>query len=274
MTAILEARNLSVGHHAPVLSGIDLLIQPREFVGLLGANGAGKSTLLKTLSGHLKPLAGEALLDGRDVSRRPPRDVARLLAYLPQQAAMDGDFLAQEVVELGRHPYQLGWGLRRNPEDAAAVSYAMRVTGTEHLARTRMARLSGGQQQRVRLAQAIAQMPRVLLLDEPTSWLDLRYQLELMTLLRRLALEEGVAIVAVLHDLNQAAQFCTRVVLLADGQVFGDGAPRDVLTPAALERAYGVRAVVQGHPTLDVPVVMPLASLLTGETMKREGRNP
>lgn len=261
MSALLQARALAVGHQQPVLRGIDLELRPREFVGLLGANGAGKSTLLMTLAGHLKPLEGDALLDGSPLARRRARDIARLLAYMPQQPSSDGDFGVRELVEMGRHPYQRGWGWQRNSEDQAAVSHAMKVTAVEHLASQRMGRLSGGQQQRVRLAQAIAQQPRVLLLDEPTSWLDLRYQLELMGLLRRLALEEGVAIVAVLHDLNQAAQFCTRVVLLAEGGVLGDGDPREVLTEDALERAYGVQALVQPHPRLGVPVVMPLGSM-------------
>lgn len=259
--SLLHARGLSVGHQQSVLRGIDLAVGPREFVGLLGANGAGKSTLLMTLSGHLKPLGGEAMLDGQEVSRLPARKVARKLAYLPQHPPNDGDFAVRDLVEMGRHPYQRGLGLQRNPEDVAAVSHAMEVTSIAHLAGHRMDRLSGGQRQRVRLAQAIAQQPKVLLLDEPTSWLDLRYQLELMSLLRRLALSEDVAVVAVLHDLNQAAQFCTRVVLLAEGGVLGDGTPREVLTPEALEKAYGVRALVQEHPHLGVPVVMPLDSL-------------
>lgn len=258
---LLQARGLTVGHQLPALKDIDLAVGPREFVGLLGANGAGKSTLLMTLSGHLKPLGGEALLEGQAVSKLPVRKVATRLAYLPQHPGADGEFTVQEVVEMGRHPYQRGWGLQRNPEDVEAVSYAMRVTATEAFAGHRMDRLSGGQRQRVRLAQAIAQQPKVLLLDEPTSWLDLRYQLELMALLRRLALDEGVAVVAVLHDLNQASQFCTRVVLLADGGVLGDGDPRDVLTSEALSTAYGVRALVQPHPQLGVPVVIPLDSM-------------
>jgi iron complex transport system ATP-binding protein len=266
MSALIQAVGLTVGHQQPALRGIDLSVGPREFVGLLGANGAGKSTLLMTLAGHLNPLEGDARLEGQAVAKLPPRKVARLLAYLPQHPAADGDFAVRDVVELGRHPYQRGFGFHRNPEDREAVSYAMRVTATEHLAGHRMDRLSGGQRQRVRLAQAIAQRPRVLLLDEPTSWLDLRYQLELMSLLRRLALDEGVAVVAVLHDLNQAAQFCTRVVLLAEGGVLGDGDPRDVLTAEALEKAYGVRALVQPHPRLGVPVVMPLDSLGKDET--------
>jgi iron complex transport system ATP-binding protein len=258
---ILEARSLTVGHRHPTLSGIDLAVRTGEFVGLLGANGAGKSTLLMTLAGHLKPLAGEALLQGQAVSRLPARKVARLLAYLPQHPAADGDFTVREVVDMGRHPYQRGLGLHRNPEDVSAVQHAMRVTSVAHLAEERMGRLSGGQRQRVRLAQAIAQEPSVLLLDEPTSWLDLRYQLELMGLLQQLALSEGVAVVAVLHDLNQAAQFCSRLVLLADEGVLSDGLPREVLTAGALEKAYGVKALIESHPRLDVPVVLPLDSM-------------
>ena len=261
MSVLLQARGLTVGHQQPVLKGIELTVGPREFVALLGANGAGKSTLLMTLAGHLKPLGGAALLEGREVSKLPVRKVATRLAYLPQHPGSDGEFTVREVIAMGRHPYQRGWGLHRNFEDVEAVSYAMRVTATEALADHRMERLSGGQRQRVRLAQAIAQRPKILLLDEPTSWLDLRYQLELMALLRRLALEEGVAIVAVLHDLNQAAQFCTRLVILADGEVLRDGDPRDVLTSQALSTAYGVRALVQSHPQLGVPVVIPLDSM-------------
>lgn len=261
MSALLQARGLTVGHREPSLRGIDLAFGPGEFVGLLGANGAGKSTLLMTLAGHLKPLEGEALLEGEPVTRLSPRKVARTLAYLPQHPSRDEDFTVQELVEMGRHPYQRGLGLTRNPEDVRAVTHAMEVTATASLAAQRMGHLSGGQRQRARLAQAIAQEPRVLLLDEPTSWLDLKYQLELMGLLRRLALSEGVAVVAVLHDLNQAAQFCTRLVLLAEGGLQADGEPGEVLTAEALSKAYGVQALVQAHPRLGFPVVMPLSSL-------------
>lgn len=265
MRPLLQARGLSAGHQNATLHGVDLAVAPGEFVALLGSNGAGKSTLLMTLSGHLKPLGGESLLDGNPVSGLTPRDIARMLAYLPQHPAPDGDFTVQEVVAMGRHPYQRGMGFFRSPSDGAAVAYAMRVTGTEALASQRMGRLSGGQQQRVRLAQAIAQEPRILLLDEPTSWLDLRYQLELMALLRRLALEERVAIVAVLHDLNQAAQFCTRLVLLSEGRVLADGQPDGVLTPGALRQAYGIEALVQPHPVTGGPVVIPIEGPRSGE---------
>jgi len=259
--SVLEARGLSVGYLQPVLRDISFSVGPGEFVGLLGANGAGKSTLLMTLAGHLQPLAGEALIGGSGIRKLSPRHVARLLAFLPQHPGADGEFTVQQLVDMGRHPYQRGLGLYRNQEDIAAVGHAMRVTSIESLASHRMERLSGGQRQRVRLAQAIAQEPRILLLDEPTSWLDLRYQLELMGLLRHLAREEGVAIVAVLHDLNQAAQFCTRLVLLANGGLLADGVPGEVLTAEALRKAYGVHAIVQAHPHLAVPVVMPLESL-------------
>lgn len=261
MSVLLSARGLTVGYREPVLSGVDLEVRGGEFVALLGANGAGKSTLLTTLAGQVRPLAGAALLEGREVDRLPARTVARKLAYLPQDPAADEAFTVREVVSMGRHPYQRGLGLRSHPADAAAVAHAMRVTEVLSLADARMGKLSGGQKQRVRLAQAIAQEPRILLLDEPTSWLDLRYQLELMGLLRDLASSEGVAVVAVLHDLNQAAQFCSRLILLADGAVLRDGPPHDVLTPATLERAYGVTALVQPHPRLAVPVVVPLDSM-------------
>lgn len=261
MRCLLQASGLSVGHQQPTLSGIDLAIRPGEFVGLLGCNGAGKSTLLMTLGGHLRPLGGEALLQGQAIASLSAREIARMVAYLPQHPAMDGDFAVREVVQMGRHPYQRGLGLFPSPEDQEAVAYAMAVTGTEGLADRKMGRLSGGQQQRVRVAQAIAQQPRILLLDEPTSWLDLRYQLELMALLGRLARDAHVAVVAVLHDLNQAAQFCSRLVLLADGGVLADGEPRAVMTAAALEKAYGIQALVQPHPRTGAPVVLPLNSL-------------
>lgn len=255
---MLVAANLSAGHARPVFEGVSFELQKGEFVGLLGPNGAGKSTLLKTLSGLLSPRAGRVELAGKPLAGMKVRELARQMAVLPQQPPNDGAFTVHDVVALGRHPYQQGWGWGNTEADARAVAAAMQAVGLpEAWNERRMSNLSGGEQQRVRLAQALAQEPQILLLDEPTAWADLNYQLELMRLLAAIARDKRIAVMAVLHDLNQASQFCSRLLLLHEGRLVGDGTPQEILTEEAIARAYGVRVHVQYHPETGAPYLLP-----------------
>lgn len=232
----LEAREVmfQVGP-ARLVNGVSLAVEPGEFVVLVGANGAGKSTLVRLLSGELRPTAGEVLLGGRGVRTYGTRELARLRAVLPQQTRMEFSFTAREVVAMGRWPHQQ----RGAPEaeEQAAVDGALAAAGVLDLAGRTFPGLSGGEQARVCLARVLAQDTPVLLLDEPTAALDVRHQHRALALARELA-ARGRTVLAVVHDLNLAATYATRVAVMRRGSVLADGAPREVLTGEVLSEAY------------------------------------
>lgn len=259
MSAIVVS-NLSAGYGAPAFSDVSFRVAPGEFVGLLGPNGAGKSTLLKVVSGALAPLSGQVELGGVPMARHRAAELGRKLALLPQHPPDDRAFTVREVVAFGRHPHQGAWGWGDAARDRAVVVEAMEAVAVSDWADRRMGALSGGEQQRVRLAQALAQEPEVLLLDEPTAWADLRFQLDLLGRVAALARERRIAALAVLHDLNHAAQFCSRLLLLHHGRLAQDGTPDETLTPPAIRAAYGVDVLVQRHPETGAPYVLPRRS--------------
>ena len=209
-------------------------------ITIAGPNGAGKSTLLGILAGLRSPYRGSCLYDGKEVRQWPRRDFARHVAFLPQSVRLEFPFTAEEVVLMGRTPYASGWF--QTPEDRAAAEDAMTTTDTLAFRARDFRTLSGGERQRVILASALTQRPRVLLLDEPATHLDLRHQLSLYRLLRELA--KTLLVVAVTHDLNIALQFSDRVMLLADGRIVGDGAPGEVLNPELIAHVFGVHATI------------------------------
>lgn len=212
-------------------------------ITIAGPNGAGKSTLLGILAGLRSPYLGSCTYDGREVRQWPRRDFARSVAFLPQSVRLEFPFTAEEVVLMGRTPYASGWF--QTPEDRAAAEDAMATTDTLAFRARDFRTLSGGERQRVILASALTQRPRVLLLDEPATHLDLRHQLSLYRLLRELA--KTLLVVAVTHDLNIALQFSDRVMLLADGRIAGDGAPEEVLHPGLIAQVFGVQATMHGR---------------------------
>jgi iron complex transport system ATP-binding protein len=212
-------------------------------ITIAGPNGAGKSTLLGILAGLRSPYRGSCTYDGREVRQWPRRDFARSVAFLPQSVRLEFPFTAEEVVLMGRTPYASGWF--QTPEDRAAAEDAMTTTDTLAFRTRDFRTLSGGEKQRVILASALTQRPRVLLLDEPATHLDLRHQLSLYRLLGELA--KTLLVVAVTHDLNIALQFSDRVMLLADGRMAGDGAPAEVLNPGLIAQVFGVQATMHGR---------------------------
>jgi len=248
LAAALEARDLAGGYGArPILRGVSLAVAAGEAVALLGRNGCGKSTLLRLLGGVLTPQAGAVTLRGTPLAALPRRAVARTLAVVAQELSVPFAFSVREVVELGRAPYAR---FLQAPDaaDRRAVDRALAATDLIDLAGRTF-------QQRVAVAMALAQEPRVLLLDEPTVHLDIAHQLGLLSLIRRLCREEGLAVLAAMHDINLACLYFDRFVVLGEGTTLAVGAPAEVLSPELVERAFGTRVVVGRHPCLDVPQV-------------------
>ncbi|HWL69120.1 MAG TPA: ABC transporter ATP-binding protein [Geminicoccus sp.] len=248
---LLEAVGLTCSVQGrSLLAGIDLVVRPGEVVGLLGENGAGKSTLLHCLARLRRPSAGRVLLDGADIWRLSARAVARRVAILLQEAAPDPDLSVAEVASLGRLPHEGRFG-GTDAKSHAIVAEALDLAGVAALADRPFARLSGGERQRVMLARVLAQMPDLLLLDEPTNHLDIRYQLDLLAMIRA----RNCAVVAALHDLNLASSFCDRLVVLASGRIVATGTPAEILTPELIRSTFAVAAEVDRHPFHDRPRV-------------------
>jgi len=257
----LFAEKLSAGYpasEAMVLRRLTLEVRDGEIVALVGPNGSGKSTLLRALARVLSPKAGAVYLEGKSMRDWPTREVARRLALLPQGPTLAADLTVEELVRLGRSPHQGLLGLPTRKDDEA-VSRAIAETGIETMARRRVSELSGGERQRVWVAMALAQEPQVLLLDEPTTFLDLNHQLEVLDLIRYLNRERGLTVGMVLHDLNQAARYCGRVVVLREGEVYADGSPAEVLTPKTLREVFGVEGRVLEGPEGAGLIIVPVS---------------
>lgn len=259
MKTLLSAKNLSCGYgRCPVLKGIDLEVREGEVLSLIGPNGAGKTTLLHTLAGLLTPLEGEVSLGGRSASRMSGRETARFLALAPQRATQSAwPLTVSEAVSLGRAPHR-GWLLPFTHEDRRLIEKAMERMGVATLAERHVNTLSGGEVRRVLLARALAQAPKVLLLDEPATYLDLTYQAELLGLVRSLAREDGLAVVLTIHDLALASICSDRVALLSPGRLCAIGSVREVLSEEVLRPVYGENLEVLDHPTRSFPLVLPL----------------
>ncbi|HVK22132.1 MAG TPA: ABC transporter ATP-binding protein [Actinokineospora sp.] len=233
-----------------VVSGVDVIAEPGEIVGVVGPNGSGKSTMLRTVYRHLKPTSGRVLLDGRDLRAMSATEAARHVAALPQERGSDFELSVLEVVAMGRTPYKRAFA-GDDDRDRRIIAEAMAQVGVTELAGRSFSALSGGERQRVLLARAFAQEPDVLVLDEPTNHLDLRHQIDLLGLLRQ---HRRTTLIA-LHDLNAAASLCDRLHVLRDGQVVDSGKPRDVLTVDLLAEVFGVRAAVVEHPLTGDPLI-------------------
>jgi ABC-type cobalamin/Fe3+-siderophores transport system ATPase subunit len=259
----LGAQDLSTGYGTNViLDDVTIDVPEGKITALIGANGCGKSTLLRTLGRALDPLGGTVLLDGKDIAAEPRRSVARLLALLPQSPVAPESLTVRELCGFGRHPHR-GMFSRDTPQDRDAIAHALTAAGLDELAGQSLHSLSGGQRQRAWIAMALAQETPIMLLDEPTTYLDIAHQLDVLNLLAELNRSEGRTIVMVLHDLNQAAQYAHHLIAVAEGGVHATGSPRELLTPELIRTVFGVEAVVVPHPVIGTPLCLPISTKRT-----------
>lgn len=260
---ILEARQLELAYEErEVVRGLSLAVPSRQIIALIGPNGSGKSTILRALSRALRPRDGAVYLNGRDIHTLSPTKLARQLAILPQGPEAPPDLTVRELVWYGRSPH-LTWLGRPTATDAEVVAWALGETKLEQLADRTVATLSGGERQRAWIALALAQTPEVLLLDEPTTYLDISHQLEVMELVHRLNRSLGLTVIMVLHDINQAARYAHRLIALQTGRLVADGPPAEILTPDLLRTVFRVEARVE-YDRDGTPMYLPLG-LAVGE---------
>jgi iron complex transport system ATP-binding protein len=254
---MLEINALTVKYGSRLaLRDASLCLQAGETLALIGPNGAGKTTLVRAASGVLRGQSGAVTVQGIDLQSLSPAERARRIAVVPQARHMPDGFTVWQTVMLGRTPY-LDWLGQPGMKDRQRVLWALERAGASEMAERPVSELSGGEQQRVLLARALAQDTPILLLDEPTTHLDLRHQSGLLSLLQVLAHERGLAVLMALHDLNLAALYADRVALLVDGRIQAAGIPAEVLTPARLTTAFGVPVEVILHPEYGTPLVLP-----------------
>lgn len=261
--SMLNTENIAVGFAGKrVLENLNFAIEKGQIISILGPNGSGKSTLLKILSRNLKPDQGKIYLDGQNLADLNNKIIARKMAVLPQSPEAPKDLTVRDLVEYGRYPHQ-HWWQGKSQEDDECVRWALEQTGLEEMSDRIVSTLSGGERQRVWIAMALAQKPEVLLLDEPTTYLDICHQLEIMELLAEFNRVHGITIAMVLHDINHAAKYSDCVAVLHQGKVFAVGKPEEVITSDTLRAVFGVESKI----TMDdvgKPVIF-----ITGLTKKR-----
>ncbi|MGB3706820.1 ABC transporter ATP-binding protein [Gordonia sp. (in: high G+C Gram-positive bacteria)] len=256
--ARLRAESLTVGYDGvTVIDGLNVKIHTGQVTTIVGPNGCGKSTLLRTLSRLLNPKAGQVILDGRDIATLKPKKVARTLGILPQNPTAPEGLTVAELISRGRHPHQ-SWYRQASSGDDAAVVRAMRMTATDSLANRRVDSLSGGQRQRVWIALTLAQETDLLLLDEPTTYLDLAHAVDVLDLVDELRTEHGKTVVMVLHDLNLAARYSDSLIVMRSGQIVAEGSPEEVLNPTLLREAFGLGSQIVQDPISGTPMVVPI----------------
>ena len=260
MKPVIETRDLSFAYQdRAVLRGVELSVQRGEMVGILGPNGSGKTTLLRILSAVLGA-QGEVKLNGKKIQSYGRQELSRLFAVVPQESRANFPYTVAEIVLMGRASYHSPFALE-GKKDLEVARASMELTDALALSNRYLHELSGGEKQRVMIARALAQEPEILLLDEPSAFLDLKHQVQVFELLRHLNRERGLTIIAALHELNLAALFFPRLVMLFDGRIHRDGSPNDVLTEKIIEEVYGIRVRVEKDPSGEKPQLFICPSL-------------
>ena len=260
MNPAIQTENLTFAYKdKPVLDGVSLSVERGEMVGFLGPNGSGKTTLLKIFSAVLRG-RGNVKVNGRSIATYGKRELSRLFAMVPQESQILFPYTVAEIVLMGRASYHSPLALERK-QDLEVARASMELTDSLSFSDRYLHELSGGEKQRVIIARALAQEPQILLLDEPSAFLDLKYQVQVFDLMRRLNREHNLTIVAALHDLNLAALFFPRLVMLRDGRVYRDGSPKEVLTEKTIEEVYGIQVRVEPDPSGEKPQLFICPSL-------------
>ena len=242
----MKAINLSVGYVGEVLRNVSIEVPPGEILGILGPNGSGKTTLLKTLASILKPIRGVVYLDGREVHRLKPTELAKKLSVMLTEKVDTGFLTAFDIVSLGRYPYLNVFG-KLGERDIEVIYDSLKLVDAGHLSHKVFAEMSDGEKQKIMIARALAQEPKIMLLDEPTSFLDIKHKTEIMLLLRRIANVKNISIILTTHDVDVALKVCDRVMLIKDGKVTLQGIPEEILTPDNIKRIYELRHVTFSH---------------------------
>ncbi len=252
----IEVQNISLGYsRKEVLKDVTFQVMPGEMVGLIGPNGCGKSTIIRALTRIISPYRGRILLDGKDIVSIPRQELARMLGVVPQMPLLPSAFTAFEVVLMGRNPH-LGLFQYEGPKELDIAWQAMERTMTHNLARRRVGELSGGEIQCLLIARVLSQETKAILLDEPTANLDIGRQVEMLNLIKNLCRENNLAVLAALHDLNLASQYCDRLVLINNGLVHAQGTPGEVITGQNIKEVYGADSCVYAHPINRLPAVL------------------
>ncbi|QSB16702.1 ABC transporter ATP-binding protein [Natronosporangium hydrolyticum] len=260
----LAADQLSLGYRDKlVVDGVSVTLPQGRITTVVGANGCGKSTLLRGLARLLRPQSGRVLLDGADLSTLPARTLARQLGLLPQQPIAPDGITVADLIGRGRHPHQR-WFRQWSTADDQAVAAAMQATGVAQLSEQPIDELSGGQRQRVWIALALAQDPEIMLLDEPTTYLDLAHQIEVLELLVALNRRLGRTIVLVLHDINMACRYTHHLIAMRDGQITAEGAPAEIVTAELIKEVFSVTCTVIPDPLAGTPLILPQPGVLPG----------
>lgn len=271
---VLEARDLTVSYgDRAIVRGVSTQFAPGKVTSIIGPNGCGKSTLLKALSRHLAPQSGSVSVADRDIKQFGAKKLARIVGMLPQTPIAPDGIAVADLVGRGRTPHQGFFG-RWSAEDYRVVAQSLEATGLGDLAERPVDELSGGQRQRAWIAMALAQRTPVLLLDEPTTYLDLKHQVEVLDLLTDLNRSRGTTIVMVLHDLNLAARYSDQLLAMRDGEILASGAPGEVVTEATLRDVFDLEARVIEDPVSGTPAVMPVGRWGGGAAEKKEQRPP
>ncbi|AWP26089.1 ABC transporter ATP-binding protein [Paenibacillus sp. Cedars] len=253
---MIRAQGLGKAYgQVPILAGVDLHITEGEWWGIIGPNGSGKSTLMQLLSGVESPTAGSVSLRGRELSSYNRKALAQIVAVLQQEGLDPTDFTVREVLEMGRFPF-LNWLGREDKDATPLIDAIIRKLDLGGFEERRLTELSGGQRQRVALGKVMVQEPSLLMLDEPTTYLDIRYQLQFMDMVAEWRNSSGITVISVLHDLNLAAQFCDKLLVLDQGKVAGVGKPEEVLTAEYIRQIFRVEPSIVTHPENGAPQVL------------------
>lgn len=252
--ARIEGVSLSAGYgNGSIINDLNIKIPEGKITSIIGANGCGKSTILKTLSRMIEPEKGSVLLNGKEISKLPGIEVAKQMAILPQSPTAPKGLTVEELVAYGRYPHQKGFG-KLNEKDRDKINWALEITGLSEFRERDVDALSGGQRQRVWISMALAQDTDLILLDEPTTYLDLVHQLEVLQLLQKLKEETGRTIALVIHELNMAARFSDHMIAVRSGEIIAYGSPEEIMTPEILSEIFMIDSVIMKDPRTGKPV--------------------